>query len=843
MKRVSAITPLCGVVFLWFAITASPLRTAAQTTVENRITRAIDNSDRAALKGTLHAFARPEFDLGPVAGGVKLKGVSLYFKPSGSQQAALNKLLEQQQTPGSPKYHKWLTPEQYAARFGMSDGDLNKVTSWLESQGFTGITVSRSHTRVSFDGTAALVQAAFRTQLHHYLVNNETHFSMAAEPSLPRAISATVLGVRNLDDFRPRPRVRKLSNSDLEARPSFTSHVSGNHYLAPGDFATIYDLQSLYNAGLDGSGVTIAVVGQTAITPADIASFRSAAGLPASTPTLTLVTNSGTSTHVTDDEVEADLDVEWSGGVAPGANVNFVYTGNNSSFNVWDALQFSIDNNLAPVISTSYGFCESGLGSANVQVIQGWAQQANSQGQTISAASGDDGAADCDTGASGTQGMAVDVPASIPEVTGVGGTEFTGDCVGTACSNNSGANPPYWSGATGTDTLSSALEYIPELAWNDTAASVAAGGNLSATGGGVSSIKCGSVLCFPKPTWQTGVTPNDGARDVPDISLSASANHDGYLVCSQPYYANATTATTSCATAGSFRDSQGNLAVVGGTSVSSQIFGGILAILDQATNPGGLGNINQPLYTLHSTNSAAFHDITTGNNIVPCTSGSTGCPASAPFQYGFSAGTGYDQVTGLGTLNVNTMITSWPGFAPAPNFGLSGPSVTIASAGKSGTSTITITPSFGFTGTVNLSCALTPASSTAEIACSIASSVDITSGSNTAVLTVNTTAAHAAVSPSASMRTHRRFPWLPAGGGLGFAGIVLLGVPSRRRKHAILALVAFAFVGVWMGCGGGSSSSGSNTTRPGTPTGSYIIAVAGTNGNTSHTTNVVVTVQ
>ena len=841
MKRFPVVAPLYAALCLLLVSVATPTPSTAQT-AKNRIVQAIDSGDVVALKGNRHGFAREEFDQGRVDGAMKLTGVTINFRPSAAQQAALNKLLEEQQTPGSPNYHKWITTAEYAARFGMSEADLNKVTAWLKSQGFTAITVAPSHNSISFNGTAAQIQTALRTELHNYLVDGERHFAMAEDPSLPRAFANAVLSVGNLNDFRPKPRVRTVNSSGPEASAHFTSSVSGNHFLSPADFATIYDLNPLYDSGLDGSGVSIAVVGQTAISTTDTRAFRSAAGLAAKDPVLTLVPTTGTSVHVSDDEVEADLDVEWSGGVAKGATVNYVYVGNAANKSVWDALSYAANHpELGSVITTSYGFCESGLGNAFVLQVQSWAQLANSHGQTISASSGDDGAADCEVPVgknpttSGTLGPAVDVPASIPEVTGLGGTEFSADCATGSCAAN-GANAPYWAGTSGSDVLSSALEYIPETTWNDTTFDLAHGGGLSATGGGAS-------IVFTKPSWQTGTgVPAANHRYVPDIALSASADHDPYLLCSTTSAQHQTPPDTSCPTTGSFRTGAGNLLAVGGTSVSSQVFGGILAILNQAMG-AGLGPVNSTLYSLKASHAAAFHDITTGNNIVPCTSGSTGCPTSGTKQYGFTAGVGYDQVTGLGTIDANILVNAWPGFTPTPNFSLSGPAITVASAGASGTSTITLAPSNGFTGTVDLSCALTPASTTAEITCSIPASVDVTSGSATATLTLNTTAAHAISSTSASARPHGRFPWLPASGGLGFAGIVLLGVPARRRKSAVLAMVMFACLAVWAGCGGGSSSNSNNTpANPGTPA-AYTIAVTGTSGSISHTTNVAVTVQ
>jgi len=461
-------------------------------------------------------------------------------------------------------------------------------------------------------------------------------------------------------------------------------------------------------------------------------------------------------------------------------------------------------------------------------IIQQWAQQANSQGQTITGASGDAGAADCDTGASGTQGLAVDAPASVPEVTGVGGSEFSADV---------SAAGTYWN-STNNSSNGSAIEYIPETSWNDTATD----GALSATGGGAS-------IVFAKPSWQAGTgVPTDGKRDVPDISFSGSADHDGYLICSQAFFAGQSPAVTSCSTAGSFRASDGqSLAVVGGTSVSSQVFGGIVAILNQATNSGGLGNVNPTLYSLQA-NTAVFHDITSGNNVVPCTQGTPNCPTTSPFQYGFSAGTGYDEVTGLGSVDVAALKAAWPGAgtvaSAAADFWVSGLQVTVATPGASATSTITLSPANGFSGTVNLTCA--SASSSAGITCSVNPASVVVGGADaTTTLTVTTTAASAISKPSASIRPHQHFPWFAASGGLAFVGIVLLGVPARKRKGAALCIVVLAFVSLWAGCGGGSSSSGGKGGggNTGTSAGSYVVTVTATSGSISHTANVAVTVE
>ncbi len=801
------------------------LAVAAPAQIRNRILQNIGDTEPVVVS-TPHPLARVEFDQGRVEGSLWIDHAAMVFKLASAQQSALGKLLAEQQDPHSPNFRKWLTPEQYAARFGMSDSDLGKVTAWLKSQGLRVNGFSRGRTQVFFSGTAAQVGDAFHTEFHRYLVEGETSLANAVEISVPQAISGMVLGFRGFENFRPRPRVH------VEARPNFTSHQTGNHFIAPGDFATIYNVP----AGLDGTGQTIAVVGQTQINTSDIDAFRTAAGLPARTSgnfQQVLITGGGTG-FSDGDEVEANLDLEWSNAVAKKATILYVYTGASSTTkNVFDAIAFAIDNNLAPVISTSYGNCEAHL-TGFVQTLQQEAQQANAQGQTITAASGDSGAGDCEAASAttATQGPAVDAPASVPEVTGIGGSEFTGDAAGTlsgTAPNTTAAATTFWGGTTSTtDNLSSALSYIPETAWNDTAA----GSTFSATGGGKSSV-------FSKPSWQVGAgVPNDASRDVPDVTLGASPNHDGFLICSQSFFVSVTPAVTSCTTG--FRASDGAaLAVVGGTSVGAPSFAGIVALLNQKTGSHGLGNVNPTLYSLAASTPNAFHDITTGNNNVPCTQSSKGCPTKAPFQYGFSAGAGYDQVTGLGSVNVTNLANGWAGTTTTPDFTVSGFSATASAPGQSATSQIVLESVAGFSGTVDLTCK--PSSASAQITCSLSpASVTVSATGATTTMTMSTTAPHVLSGTSASARPHG-LGWLAAGGSVLFAGIFFAGVPSRRRRYmAGLGLMLLVFFAAGMGCGGGSSGSSHNT---GTAAGTYGITVTATSGSLSHTANVALTVQ
>jgi hypothetical protein len=412
--------------------------------------------------------------------------------------------------------------------------------------------------------------------------------------------------------------------------------VSGSHYIAPGDFATIYDLNPLYSATppIDGTGQKIVVVGQSQVVLSDIATFRSLSGLSPNVPQTILVPGSGNPGPVDGDIQESSLDIEWAGAVARNATIIFVYSGNG----VLDALQYAVTQNLAPVISISYGSCEAVNPPDEMRFLAYVAQQANAQGITIVASAGDSGATDCDGSISPANypaklGLSVDFPSSLPYVTGVGGTEF-----------NEG-NGKYWQDAPqgGPDVISSALSYIPEIVWNDSSSLNV----LDATGGGASSI-------FGKPTWQTGTgVPADGARDVPDISLAASNAHDPYLVCS---WLSGTT-TSSCQNG--FRNSATDVSfnAYGGTSFGAPTLAGMLALINQQTGSTGQGNINYILYPLAVIASPAFHDVTTGNNSSPCVFQSLGCLDGNPI--GFRSGLGYDQATGLGTIDATNLVNSW----------------------------------------------------------------------------------------------------------------------------------------------------------------------------------------
>ena len=776
MIRFAKAPTVFGVIVLF--LLANHVIASAQTAAQrsrSRIQGNIDDQDRTSLAGTVYPATKALLDLGRVPSDTPLRRVTIVFKRSQQQQQDLDALLQQQQDPTSPNFHKWLTPSQFQSRFGISDSDLAAVKSWLQAKGLQVIEESSDRSMVVFSGPAAAVEQAFNTEFHSYSANGETHFANASELSLPSALAGVAAGVRGLNDFRPRPRPH--------LKRAFTSSISGSHFLAPDDFATIYNLKALYAAGIDGTGQKIAIVGQSDIVPVAISTFRSVSGLPASNPQVILIPGSADPGVASGDVDEASLDIEWSGAVAPGASIIYV-----NSKNALDSLQYAIQNNVAPVISSSYGDCEPNFSQTEITADNSLLQQANVQGQTIVGASGDSGAADCDYPTTSTpvttakHGLAVDFPPSSPFVTAVGGSTF------------SDADFTFWN-ATNNANNGSVLSYLPEITWNDTTSEIANGGSLAASGGGVS-------VRFSKPSWQAGAgVPADGARDLPDITFAASSDHDGYLICSK----GTSNTTTGCVNG--YRNTDTTLTVVGGTSVGAPTFAGVVALINQKS--GAQGNINPKLYTLASGSGDVFRDITTGDNKVPCTSGTTDCTTGGSI--GYSAGVGYDLATGLGSPNVANLVNEMLGTQSAgafPDFQLSPASSNLTvNAGSTVSDNISINPLNGFSSSVIFSCTMSSALKSSVCAVTPSS----LTGGGSASLTI-TASAIAAAAPS-----HDSFPGTPlwAFGTLGVCAFVFAGKRSHKGILAIALVAAIGIVGV--GCGGGGSSTTSSATAAPTP--------------------------
>ena len=726
MPRISrALLPVLTIVALLLAA-ITPASSQSQA-ARSRILQPVDDARVTTLTGNTHPFARPEFDQGVLADATPLDHIVLVLQRSPEQESALKQLIDQQQDKTSSTYHQWLTPETFGATFGPTDRDLSVVTAWLAGHGFSGIRVNAARTLIDFSGTAGTVHSAFRTSMHLYAVGGEQHFANASDPTIPSALAPVIAGIASLNNFPRRAASHKAGNfhhdpatnrntrlpdktdeTQLAANPAFTFNSSGetSYGVTPYDFATIYNVLPLWNAAtpIDGTGQTIAIVGQTDINPADFVNFRKLFNLPlgnTATPTGTQYLNiiyNGPNPGVTSDEGEADIDTQWSGAIAKGATIDYVVSQGTEVTQGTDlSAIYIVDNNLAPVMSYSYGQCELFLGTSGNAFYKTLWQQAAAQGITVLLASGDSGAAGCDSaGVQGaSDGIEVSGLASTPYNIAVGGTDFYMPNGGTA----------FWNPSNNTTTQASAKGYIPETPWNESCtnsvfptlgnffgqtpeqvcnSSIASSDGLLsviASGGGPSgctqSNGSSSSSCrggYAKPSWQTGTgVPADGVRDIPDVSLFSSAGFFGafYVVCQQSTNADG----QPCNLAAPAYDFAG----YGGTSVSTPAFAGILSLVNQKT-ASRQGNANYVLYNLASQQAKAdtacnsitgapaagcvFNDVTTDTIAMPCIKGAPNCTvATSTDRYGvlsgYSSTVGYDLASGLGSVNAANLVNSW----------------------------------------------------------------------------------------------------------------------------------------------------------------------------------------
>ncbi len=679
--------------------------TAAPTPL---ITQPVDESRLTRLTGNTHPLARPEFDLGTAPATLPMERMLLVLKRSPAQEAALRKLLDDQQDKASPNYHKWLTPEIFGQQFGPTDGDMLTIASWLQSHGFQ-VGSTKGRTVLEFSGSAGQVQEAFHTTIHKYVVNEEQHWANASDPMIPTALTGAVAGIASLNNFPHKAmnvpggvftRDRKTGRIH-SAAPQITfpngcveNNLDSSHCsygLGPYDFATIYNVLPLWNAGIDGTGVTIAIVGETDIQMSDVEAFRNFFGLPANDPNFIL---NGPDPGIQRDESEANIDVQWSGGVAKGATIDFVISqSTETTFGTDLSSVYVVDQNLAPIMSESYGQCELMLGTAGNQFYNTLWQQASAQGITVFISAGDGGSAGCDnfdaqSPAPAQYGLQVSGYASTPYNVAVGGTDF----------NDFSDPATYWSLNNNSATQESALSYIPETTWNDSCtnglfATIGYSSNAETNcndsrltpyfdvplggSGGVSACTTPSGSTpgscaggYAKPAWQIGTgVPADGKRDIPDVSLFASNGFLGqaYIICQADQNGNCPSSFLG----------------FGGTSVSSPAFAGIMALINQKTGERQ-GNANYVFYKLAAKTGASctsgaseasdciFNDVTVGTNAGPCTTGTQNCVTNnAGDAYGvmggYSAGTGYDLATGLGSVNATNLVNAWASVSSLPS--------------------------------------------------------------------------------------------------------------------------------------------------------------------------------
>jgi subtilase family serine protease len=203
-----------------------------------RLTGTITETSRATLAGSRSPRALSGQDMGAVSPEMIVPGITLVFKRSADQENALRELLTAQENPDSPLYHHWLTPDTFAARFGIADEDIAAIETWLQSRGIHIDSTSRTRDRITFSGNAAQVQAAFGSELHYYQTEGEMHFAPQSDLTLPTELASMTAAVLHLSNFRPKPNVKASTG----AQPNYTTLSTQAHYLTPKDIITMYGL-------------------------------------------------------------------------------------------------------------------------------------------------------------------------------------------------------------------------------------------------------------------------------------------------------------------------------------------------------------------------------------------------------------------------------------------------------------------------------------------------------------------------------------------------------------------------------------------------------------------------
>ncbi len=689
---VRAIRSICSSLVGAGILAASLPTQAAVSAPLPLVTQQVDNANRVILHGNVHPLANAANDRGAADASMQAPRMQLLLKRPADRETALKQYIESIHQKNSANYHKWLTPEQIATQYGAADSDVQAVVAWMHSQGFKVNKISRAKSVIEFGGSVAQIQTAFNTSIHKYVVGGETHYANATNPSIPAALAPVVNGVVRLNDFRPKAQAKFMGSATYnpvthkaKTLPNWTySNTEGEtFFVAPADFAVQYDTTPLTTAGTTGTGQTIGIINDSNIDLTLVNAFRTLFSLPANTPQVIV---DGNDPGINGDSDEAYLDVEWSGAIAPAATIDLYIAANTDLGNGLDlAAARAVNDDIAQVLSLSFGECEQFNGTTENAYYNNLWEQAAAQGQTVLVSAGDSGSEACYQAASPAYGVSVNGLGSTPFNVSVGGTDFYySDYAST--STTTGVPPSftnYWSTTSSDAPNTTLLKTIPEQPWNDSqfgfdiaayasdptdiasyfASEVSgpegAGGGASACvqtetddSGNFQGCLSGG---YPKPTFQSALTPADSVRDLPDISSFAAVgfNYSATPICALPGDCNTDGNSTTPVT----------VSGVGGTSVAAPSFAGIMALVDQKYGPQG--QADYVLYPLFKQYPAAFHDVSAGSNNELCADPNDAvatCVSSGGVESAgaYSAAAGYDQASGLGTVDANVLVTDWP---------------------------------------------------------------------------------------------------------------------------------------------------------------------------------------
>jgi len=774
--------------------------------------------------------------------------VSVLLSRDAVAESAFSQLVANQQNPMSPQYHQWLTPQQVGQLYGPTANDLAAITSWLASQGLTVESTSPNGLIIRASGSMAAVGGAFHTSFGMFTNNGRQRLSAISEPSIPSALSPVIRSVQGLTQvqYEPQSRVSVRTWPTAGIKPQ-VDLGPGSYAVLPNDFSVIYDIASIYAAGDKGATIGpkaqhIAIIGKSRIVASDITNYEALAGLPSVQPNVVLAgVDPGVATGSNVGFAsEATLDVDRVVGTAPGAQLDLVISADSNTHDGVDiGIAYNIDTLRDPIMTISFGSCEAQNGSAETDYLNTQFETAASEGISTFVSADDSGVAGCDTPftvvtpAETPQVASINALCSSSYVTCVGGTEF----------NDEVTPSVYWASSNANAGYQSALSYIPEGAWNESSTIGASGAmvyQVAAGGGGVSAY-------IAKPNWQSGLgVPADGFRDVPDVSFTA-ADHDGYLGC---FAAGG----GSCVSSANGTE----ITVFSGTSAAAPGMAGIAALLNTKLG-AAQGNLNPMLYRLAASTPTAFHDVTVA------TSGVAGCSVAAPSMCdnstpgesiltgglaGYAVGAGYDQATGLGSLDVANFIAAASGGGNGGN-GVTGSFTLAASpstlsvtpvANTTTTSTWTLTGASvgGFAGTVSLSCSVSPVTAQPPTCAVSPGSLGLAAG-GTGTATISLTSA----GPTNTCLTNTATNRTGVVGGMALAGFLLLLVPARRRKllrGAALMLLLGLGLGMMSGCAANTVEVCPNDATAGTTAGTYTVTVTGTSGSLSVTAPATITV-